>query len=69
MISSEGWQAGGGNLWRINAPSGLPEGLMWSTFNDDEEIPNHFKIPKAYWPWSDKFKELKIKSYWKLSND
>jgi len=50
-------------LWDINAPAGLPEGLMWSTFNDDEEFPNHYKALKVYWPWDDKFKELKIKSY------
>lgn len=63
MIPSERWKIGGGDFWDINTLSGLPEGLMWSTFNDDEEIPNYFKIPKVYWPWSDKFKELKIKSY------
>ena len=62
MIPPEKRQIGGGDFWDVNNPAGLPEGLMWSTFNDDEEVPNNYKIQKAYWPWDDKFKDLKIKS-------
>ena len=35
----------------------MPEGLMWATFNDDEEIPNDWQSPKMYQPWDDRFEE------------
>jgi len=31
----------------------LPEGLMWSTYHDDEEASQHgLKVIKWEWPWN-----------------